>query len=103
MTGPSLDLDALREELHYLTTRPTREVDGARVVSIAPDYLDLIAEGMLAVLALVDEQRKENDRLREGLTRLEAELRNSECRDALYIAQETLAGSPAATKEQPTR
>lgn len=90
--GPSLDLDALREEMEWLAR-------GARSwVEVAPTRQDLIVDQTRAVLALVEEQRKENERLRKGLTRL--------C-DYGAIADEfvrayaaaILAGSPAANEE----
>ena len=90
MTGPSLDLDALREARAWIEGLSDPLWPGLT----ESDWAGLMGR----VLALVEEQREENERLRKGLTRL--------C-DYGAIADEfvrayaaaILAGSPAANEE----
>ena len=114
MTGPGSspsnvpDLAALREDL----SRLREAADHARAypwdveswASIA-DYLrvldpTVVSETAIAVLSLVDDQQKENERLREAI-REERKFHLDHCFCALCrLPKDALAGSPAANEEQ---
>ena len=96
MTGPDLDLDALREK--------AEKADGYHVL-VHPDVL-------LSVLSLVDDLRAENERLREALTYVGEFARAHHHQQPAHVhlhgltidipevVERALAGPPADTKEQ---
>lgn len=93
----SLDLDALRENLRVKAEYD--KLDGLTFTRVIP-------EQMLAVLALVEEQRKENERLREYVDANEAWMdavndlsHDGTARLRFVRARAALAGSPAENKE----
>ena len=63
-------------------------------------YVKVTPADMLAVLSLVDDQQKENERLREAI-REERKFHLDHCFCALCrLPKDALAGSPAANEEQ---
>ena len=107
MTGPALDLDALRDDL----TRLREMADHARAYpwdaaswDTVADYLraldpTVVSETASAVLALVEEQRAEIERLREAVKWARQEFRNLQA-DGYPEVLDDLAGSPAENKEE---
>ena len=88
------DLAALREKAN---TPP----EGLQPAVVNYWVADVRRDELLAVLDLVEEQRKENERLRGSL---KAIAMYHPCRNLSFVqgvVENALAGSPADTKEQP--
>lgn len=135
VTGPSLDLDALREkaekakpedghwQMHRSDNRwfasvlvGSKHPDVIKFGTVSAERADVLAEYVaavspdviLAVLALVEEQRKENEQLREALGKyakhdaLCARVYDyhNDCTCGLDALRDALAGSPAENKEE---
>lgn len=106
MTGPSLDLDALREKADRLAAIDACEWsfgdnETELMVDMTPQFRDECVEAMLAVLSLVEDLRAENERLREALERIEQICNGAWSHESItHIASGALAGSLAANEEQ---